>query len=260
MTSPERETATRLPFCVLDGLDVVQPDRPGVLDLDVVHRRRPRGGTTDVEGPHGQLGARLADRLRRDDADRLADVDPMSASQIAAVALRADAVTRLAGDRRTHHHLVDTRLLEHVDQLLVEQGPALADQIVGAGLVDVLGRHPTQDPLAQRFDHVTTLDDRLHQQTVLGAAIHLGNHQVLGHVHQATGQITGVGCLQRGIRQALTGTVGGNEVLQYIQAFAEVRRDRRLDDRAVRLGHQTRAYRPAVESAPPNPARRSRPS
>ena len=29
----------------------------------------------DVEGAHGELGARLADRLRRDDADRLAHVD-----------------------------------------------------------------------------------------------------------------------------------------------------------------------------------------
>jgi hypothetical protein len=35
------------------------------------------------------------------------------------------------------------------------------------------------------------------------------------------------------------GTVGGDEVLQYVQAFAEVRGDRRFDDRAVRLGHQT---------------------
>ena len=35
-----------------------------------------RGRTTDVEGAHGQLGARLADGLRGDHADRLADVDP----------------------------------------------------------------------------------------------------------------------------------------------------------------------------------------
>jgi hypothetical protein len=32
--------------------------------------------------------------------------------------------------------------------------------------------------------------------------------------------------------------VGGDEVLQHVQAFAEVGRDRRLDDRAVGLGHQ----------------------
>ena len=45
----------------------------------------------DVEGPHRQLGARLADRLRRDDADRFADVDRRTAGEIAPVALAADA-------------------------------------------------------------------------------------------------------------------------------------------------------------------------
>src|SRR5262249_22419962 len=33
------------------------------------------GDTAGVERTHGQLGARLADRLRGDDADRVADVD-----------------------------------------------------------------------------------------------------------------------------------------------------------------------------------------
>jgi hypothetical protein len=36
---------------------------------------RSRCGTTDVEGAHGQLRAWLTDRLRSDDAHRLADVD-----------------------------------------------------------------------------------------------------------------------------------------------------------------------------------------
>ena len=80
---------------------------------------------------------------------------------------------------------------------------------------------------------------RLHDQTLVGAAIHLGDHQILGHVNQTTGQVTGVGGLQCGIGQTLTGTVGGDEVLEYVQALTEVGDDRRLDDRAVRLGHQT---------------------
>src|SRR3546814_14630395 len=36
----------------------------------------------------------------------------------------------------------------------------------------------------------------------------------------------------------LAGAVRRDEVLQNIEAFTEVRGDRRLDDRAVRLGHQ----------------------
>jgi len=36
------------------------------------------GHTTGVEGTHRQLGAGLADGLRRDDADGLADVHPLA--------------------------------------------------------------------------------------------------------------------------------------------------------------------------------------
>ncbi len=48
----------------------------------------------DVEGAHGELRARLADRLRRDDADRLTEVDRRAAGKIAPVALGADAILR----------------------------------------------------------------------------------------------------------------------------------------------------------------------
>ena len=49
---------------------------------------RPRAGATDVERTHRELRARLADRLRGDDADRFADVDHAAAREVAAVALR----------------------------------------------------------------------------------------------------------------------------------------------------------------------------
>ena len=51
----------------------------------------------DVERAHGELGARLADRLRRDHADRLAHVDRRAAGEIAPVAGAAHAVGGLAG-------------------------------------------------------------------------------------------------------------------------------------------------------------------
>src|ERR1019366_15568 len=45
------------------------------------------GRAADVERPHRQLGTGFADRLRRDDADRLAVVDRRASGEIAAVAL-----------------------------------------------------------------------------------------------------------------------------------------------------------------------------
>jgi hypothetical protein len=71
-----------------------------------------------------------------------------------------------------------------------------------------------------------------------GAAVDLGDDAVLRHVDQTARQIAGVGGLQRRVGQALAGAVRRDEVLQHVQAFAEVRRDRRLDDLAVGLGHQ----------------------
>ena len=49
------------------------------------------GDAAGVERPHGQLRARLADRLRGDDADRVADLDHGAGGQRAAVAGLAHA-------------------------------------------------------------------------------------------------------------------------------------------------------------------------
>src|SRR5690606_4171260 len=223
----------------LDVLQVVQTHHTAVLHLDAVGSRGTAGSTTDVEGTHGQLGTRLTDGLRSDDTDRLTDVDAVTTSQVAAVALGADAIAGFAGDRRTHDHFVDAVELDELDPLLVNQGAGRNDDLLGTRLEHVLGDDTAQYALTQRLDHVAAFDVRSHDQALFGAAVDLGHHQVLSHVNQTTGQITGVRGLQCGIRQTFTSTVGGDEVLQNRQTFAEVRGDRRFDDGAVRLGHQT---------------------
>ena len=57
------------------------------------------GDAAGVERPHRELGARLADRLGGDDADRLAGGDHLAGGEVAAVARPADAVAGLAGER-----------------------------------------------------------------------------------------------------------------------------------------------------------------
>src|SRR5258708_8634037 len=220
------------------GLDVVQPNGALALDFDPVGRRRPRSRAADVEGTHGELSARLADRLRRDDAHRFADIDAVTTAEVATIALRADAIARFAGDGRTHHDLVDAHLFQQLDQLLVDQYAGLDQHLAGRRHHHVFGDHAAQYALAQAFDNVAAFDDRSDRQTVGRAAIDLGDHQILRHVDQTAGEIAGVGRLERRIGQALACAVGRDEVLQYVQAFAEIRRDRRLDDRAVRLRHQ----------------------
>src|SRR6185295_12346973 len=69
----------------------VEAHRAFRLRLDARCDRRTRRSTADVEGAHRELRAGLADRLRRDHADRFADVDEAAAAEFAAVALGADA-------------------------------------------------------------------------------------------------------------------------------------------------------------------------
>src|SRR6202012_182365 len=52
------------------------------------------------------------------------------------------------------------------------------------------------------------------------------------------GQIPGVSGLERRVGEALTSAVSRDEVLQNVETFTEVSRDRGLDDGAVRLRHE----------------------
>ena len=62
--------------------------------------------------------------------------------------------------------------------------------------------------------------------------------QLLGHVDQAAGEVAGVGGTQGGVDEALTGARRGDEVLEHLEAFTEVRLDRAGDHVAAGVGHQ----------------------
>jgi hypothetical protein len=162
----------------------------------------------------------------------------MAAGQVAAVALGADADARLAGDRGAHQHLVDADDLQLLHPLASSSSvPASQTTSSVPGLEVDRGHAPR---MRSRSGSTTSPPSMIGviKQAVLGAAVFLEHHHVLGHVHQAAGQVPGVRGLQRRIREALAGAVGGDEVLDDVQPLAEVGGDRRLDDGAVRLGHQ----------------------
>src|SRR5581483_8264029 len=176
---------------VLYGLQIVEFQIASGLHYHAVHRRGTRSRTADVERAHGELRAWLADRLRGDHADRFANVDEMPTRQITAVAQRAHAELRIAGDRRTHLDALHAGGVQLVDHRLIQQRVTRDDRfVVLARRVHVLDHHAAEHALAQRFDHVAAFHDRLHRESVLGAAIGLGDHHVLRHVHQAPRQIT----------------------------------------------------------------------
>ncbi|MCG3777387.1 MAG: hypothetical protein JW388_0072 [Nitrospira sp.] len=82
--------------------------------LDHLARR-----SSDVERPHSQLRARLTNRLRCNDADRLAFFNQSSAGQVASVAGATDATTRLTGQHRPNFHTIDRRLYNCLSPIFI---------------------------------------------------------------------------------------------------------------------------------------------
>ena len=195
-------------------------------------------GTADVEGTHGELRAGFADGLRRDHADRFAALHQPPRRQVAAVARHADPALGFAGQHGADLDALDTGRLNRRRQVFRDLLVDRHDHVAFIVLL-VFQRHAAHDAVAQRLDDLAGFDDRLHVDAFAGAAIVLAHDHVLRHVHQAAGQVTRVGGLERGVGQALAGAVRRDEVLQHVEAFAEVGRDRGFDNFARRLGHQS---------------------
>ena len=192
----------------------------------------------DVERAHGELGARLADRLRGDDAHRLAHIDRRAAGEIAPIALAAAAAGGLAGQHRTDLDLLHAGIDQPLDMRLLKQRAVGDQNLVARRVANVLGCGAAEDAARQRRHNGAGIDDRPHLDAAGTAAILLGNDAVLRHVDEAPGQITGIRRLQRGVGEALARAVRRVEVLEHGEALLEVGDDRALDDLAGRLGHQ----------------------
>ena len=164
----------------------------------------------------------------------------MTATQVTTVTGRTDTDTALTGNGGAHTHFVDTFRFDGLYPGFINQSTGRYNDVAFRTWLVYVGRnYTTQNTITQCHNHVAAFDQRSHDQAVFRATIVLGNHQILRHVNQTTGQVTGVSGFQCGIRQTFTSTVSRGEVLQYVQTFTEVRYDRRFDDRAIRLRHQT---------------------
>ncbi len=196
--------------------------------------------TAGVEGAHRQLGARLADRLRGDDADRVADLAHLAGGEKDAVTGLADAGLGAALEHRAHRDdglaaelLLDPFEQRHGDDLAGLGDHRLAGLARGERLVDVLGDDAAEERLVQALGRANRQFDPVGR-----LAVGLADDHVLRHVDETPRQVTGVGGAQRGVGEALAGAVGRDEVLEHRQAFHEVGLDRALDDLALRIRHQ----------------------
>src|SRR5690606_25012824 len=138
--------------------------------------------TPDVKGTHRQLRARLTDRLSGNHTDGFTAVDHGATAQIAAVAVGAQTVTRFAGERRANLDFINAEFVDEIDIFFGQQRTCGNGCFLRVRVDHVDSRHTTENPVAQRFDHFTAFNQRLQGVTLGGAAIVLGDDQVLGDV------------------------------------------------------------------------------
>ena len=210
-----------------------------LLDLSDAGQILP-GNTSRVEGAHGELRSRFADGLRGDDAHRRSDLDFLSGSQIPPVAAGAHPLPLFAHKRgpdpqRLHAGRIHRRGNIVADDLARrEQHLALARQH------DVFQRGSAANALAQRLDDLIAFLDGGDLDPLSGAAVNPADDDVLRHVHEPPGQISGVRRPERGVGKALARTVGGDEVLQHRQPLVEVGLDGKvLDEVPERIAHES---------------------
>ena len=223
----------------LDRLDALEPDHAVVPRFLRRLLRDARRRAADVERPHRQLRARLADRLRGDDADRLADFDHACRWRGRG---RSTSCRRRGGDAQVSTERIFTFSMPASSMRCARSSSIswLASMIVSPRerVDELLERDAADDPVAQRLDDLAAFDDGPRLDAVERAAVDLGDDHVLRHVDETPRQVARVGRLQRRVGQALARAVRRDEVLEHRQPFTEVRRDGRLDDLARRLGHQ----------------------
>jgi hypothetical protein len=112
--------------------------------------------STDVERSHRQPRARLADRLRRDDADGEAKLHQASGREVAPVALRAAATAAGAREHRADADLLDTAFLDIRGPLLVDLVVDVDDDVARERVDDSLERDTIMERAARPQSSMST--------------------------------------------------------------------------------------------------------
>src|SRR5207253_3193173 len=136
---------------------------------------------------------------------------------------------RLAGQHRTDFHALDTGRLNRRRQIFRDLAVHMNDHITFV-IELVFQGHAADNTVAQRLNDFAGFDDRLDVDSIAGAAIRVADNDVLSDVAETAGQVAGVGRLQRSVGQTFARAVSRDEVLQYVEAFAEVGRDRAFNN------------------------------
>ena len=195
------------------------------------------GDAAGVEGAHGQLRAGLADRLRGDDPDRVAQLDHRAGRHRRARSRpgrRPDSSSHLSTERTG----IVTSSSSKASAIASSSGRSISWPRFSSSRPRLVANFFAATRPIRFWFRLAVVGAERHLDELLGLAV-LGAHDhVLGDVDEAPRQVAGVGGPQRRVGEALAGAVRGDEVLEHRQALHEVGLDRPLDDLALRVGHQ----------------------
>ena len=224
----------------MHGAQIIEANRAIVLRLDDRLLEGLAGGAADMKRPHGQLRARLADRLCGDDADCFAKFDKLASREIASVAHGANAAAAFTSQHRANLELLHTDALKFRGDLFINELIRFDDFLFLFHRVRNRLATDAADNACGKIDNfLVALVNRAHNDAVYSPAICLVDNHVLRRIDQLAGEITGVRRFERGVSQTLARAVGGDEVLQHAKSLAKVRSDWVLENFTGRLRHQS---------------------
>ena len=192
-----------------------------------------------MEGSHGELRSRLANRLRGDRADGETAFDEVAGGHVHAVAAGTDASSGVTRQRGADLYRFDAEFLDLLGDFAGDDLVLLHDDFVRERIDDRLAVRAADDDLPQRDIDLLALVDGPLGNASFRTAVVLGDDDGLRHIVEFAGEVARVGRLERCIGQPLAGTVRGREVLKHVEPFAEVGANGCFDDFAAGFGHQT---------------------
>ena len=150
-----------------------------------------------VSYTHLQLGTRLADGLRRNDADGLALADQRAHCQVDTVAVCAHALARAALEHGTDLYTGDACCNNRIRIRIVHHLGLGHDHLAGLRVADIIHREAAEQALMQRLDDRVAFLDVLDPDALGRAAVVLADDNILRNVNQTAGQVTRVSGSQR---------------------------------------------------------------
>ena len=142
-----------------------------------------------MEGTHGELGARLTDRLGGDNAHGLTNINHRAARKIATVADSANAFLGLAGQHRADLDVFDAGRLDSQHRGFIDQTGARHQHLVANRIEDIDRGGTPENAVGQRRDHLGTFDHRRHIEARDCATIYLGDDHILGNINETARQV-----------------------------------------------------------------------